>query len=46
MTLYKKKRIYIPPGATVVWKKNKLTGERKPVVVMRRGYFKTILTKV
>lgn len=39
------RKIYIPPGPTVVWKKNPNTQKIEPKVVQRNGYTKTIKTK-
>ena len=34
-------QLRVPPGPTVVWKKT-ATGQRKPTVVRRRAYTKTV----
>jgi len=39
-----KKRIRIPAGPTVVWKKGR-SGKKKPVMVRRKSYIKTIWVK-
>ena len=44
MKQYKYKRICIPAGPTVVWKKDKY-GKVKPTIVKRKGYCKKVRVK-
>jgi hypothetical protein len=38
------KKIYIQPGYTTVWKKDK-QGKLKPIIVKRKGYIKSVVVK-
>lgn len=33
---------YIPPGPTVVWKRDPKTGKIKPTIVKRKGYYRWV----